>query len=79
MQNSRIRICIALGFSLGSVVQFAACASGPPASPEARAQALGANVILITVDGLRNEESFGGIDAQVLENAEHSGIEYLWR
>jgi len=70
---------LALGFSLGRVVEFAACASGPPASPEARAQARGANVILITVDGLRNEESFGGIDAQVLENPEHSGIEYPWR
>ena len=79
MQNSRIRICLILGFSLGWVAQFATCASGPPTSPEARAQARGANVILIAVDGLRNEELFGGIDAQVLENAEHSGIEYPWR
>lgn len=78
MHNSRIRICLVLGFSLGWVVQFVACASGPPASPEARAPARGANVILIIVEGLRKEELFGGIDAQVLENAEHSGIEYPW-
>jgi hypothetical protein len=52
------------------------CASTPPPRPKMAAAARGHNVILVTVDGLRNEELFGGIDERVLGSVENSGIEY---
>jgi len=54
----------------------AACASTPPPHAQEHPAARGPNLVLITVDGLRTEEIFGGIDERVLESAEHSGIEY---
>jgi hypothetical protein len=52
------------------------CAVTTPSPPGPATPARQRNVILITVDGLRNEEVFGGVDERVLANAEHSGIEY---
>jgi hypothetical protein len=52
------------------------CAVTTPSPPDPAVQARQHNVILITVDGLRNEELFGGVDERVLANAEHSGIDY---
>jgi hypothetical protein len=57
-------------------ILLASCTSTPPTPSHHGAEARGHNVILITVDGLRNEELFGGIDERVLENVENSGIEY---
>jgi hypothetical protein len=54
----------------------AACAANPSTSPQKDVEARGRNVVLITVDGLRTEEFFGGIDERVLASAENSGIEY---
>jgi hypothetical protein len=56
-------------------ILLASCTSMPPPSQEG-AEARGHNVILVTVDGLRNEELFGGIDERVLGSVENSGIEY---
>jgi hypothetical protein len=58
------------------VILSISCASTPPSEPGNDATARGHNVILITVDGLRNEELFGGIDERVLGSVENSGIEY---
>jgi hypothetical protein len=52
------------------------CAPTTPSPTGQEAQTTQHHVILITVDGLRNEEIFGGIDERVLADAEHSGIEY---
>jgi hypothetical protein len=54
----------------------AACTSSAPPRAQQEAAARGPNLVLITVDGLRTEEVFGGIDERVLGSAEHSGIEY---
>ncbi len=63
------------GFFVVLVILLASCTSTPSASQKS-AEARGHNVILITVDGLRNEELFGGIDERVLGSVENSGIEY---
>ena len=57
-------------------ILLAACASTPSSSSHKSTAARGHNVILITVDGLRNEELFGGVDERVLGSVEYSGIEY---
>ena len=57
-------------------ILLASCASTPPTPSQRDAGTRGHNVILITVDGLRNEELFGGIDERVLGSVENSGIEY---
>jgi hypothetical protein len=57
-------------------ILLASCASTPPTPSQQDAETRGHNVILITVDGLRNEELFGGIDERVLGSIENSGIEY---
>ena len=57
-------------------ILLASCASTPPSSSHKSTAARGRNVILITVDGLRNEELFGGVDERVLGSVEYSGIEY---
>jgi len=57
-------------------VPLASCGSLPPHASSAHATARGRSVILITVDGLRAEEVFGGVDERVLGSAENSGIEY---
>ncbi len=64
------------GLGVALVVVSTSCASTAPAPSEQRDQARGRNVILITVDGLRNEEVFAGVDERVLANPENSGIEY---
>jgi hypothetical protein len=57
-------------------ILLAACTSTPPPPSQKVAAERGHNVILVTVDGLRNEELFGGIDERVLGSVENSGIEY---
>ncbi len=57
------------------IILLASCTSTPFRSQKA-AETRGRNVILVTVDGLRNEELFGGIDERVLGSVENSGIEY---
>ncbi len=57
-------------------ILLASCASTPPSSSHKSTAARGHNVILITVDGLRNEELFGGVDERVLGSVEYSGLEY---
>ena len=64
-----------LGIVVVLAILLASCTSMPPPSQEG-AEARGHNVILVTVDGLRNEELFGGIDERVLGSVENSGIEY---
>ena len=68
--RSRSEIVAALAILLTS------CASAPLSPPQQAAEVRGHNVVLITVDGLRNEELFGGVDERVLESVENSGIEY---
>ncbi len=58
------------------IILLASCTSTPPPRSQRAAEARGHNVILVTVDGLRNEELFGGIDERVLGSVENSGIEY---
>jgi hypothetical protein len=58
------------------ICSLTACKTVPPRATEAPSKQQDHNVILITVDGLRNEELFGGIDESVLEHVEFSGIEY---
>ncbi len=65
-----------LGIVVVLAILLASCASMPPPPSQKGAEARGHNVILVTVDGLRNEELFGGIDERVLGNVENSGIEY---
>ena len=65
-----------LGIAVVLVTLLASCASTPPPPSQQGAEARGHNVILVTVDGLRNEELFGGIDERVLGSVENSGIEY---
>ena len=55
-----------LGIIVVLVILLVSCASMPPPPSQERAEASGHNVILVTVDGLRNEELFGGIDERVL-------------
>jgi hypothetical protein len=64
--------------ALAAVAIFlcAACTSNPLTSSTKDTAVRDRNVVLITVDGLRNEELFGGIDERVLGSAENSGIEY---
>jgi hypothetical protein len=64
-----------LGIAVVLAILLASCTSMPPPSQEG-AEARGHNVILVTIDGLRNEELFGGIDERVLGSVENSGIEY---
>jgi len=64
-----------LGSAVVLAILLASCTSTPRSLRE-DANARGQNVILITVDGLRNEELFGGIDERVLGSVENSGIEY---
>ena len=75
MPNRPPRSQSRLGFSVVLTILLASCTSTPP-SLRKDANERGHNVILITVDGLRNEELFGGIDERVLGSVEHSGIEY---
>lgn len=63
------------GSAVVLAILLASCTSMPRSLRE-DANARGHNVILITVDGLRNEELFGGIDERVLGSVENSGIEY---
>jgi hypothetical protein len=58
------------------IILLASCTSTPPPRSQRAAEARGHNVILVTVDGLRNEELFGGIDERVLGSVENSGVEY---
>jgi len=75
MLKNRFRSRTQLGNALGLAAFCAACASSAPSNQQG-AEMRGPNVILITVDGLRTEELFGGIDERVLGSVEHSGIEY---
>ncbi len=76
MPNQSLRIGPRIAVAALLAMSSASCALDAPAPSRAGAVARGDNVILITVDGLRNEELFGGIDEQVLASVENSGIEY---
>ncbi|HXV35685.1 MAG TPA: sulfatase-like hydrolase/transferase [Myxococcota bacterium] len=54
----------------------ASCAGSRAPQPAADGGARGPSVILITIDGLRSEELFRGVDERVLASPENSGIEY---
>jgi hypothetical protein len=62
--------------AVGLLMLSAACTFTAPPHTRESTEVRGRNLILITVDGLRTEEVFGGIDESVLGSAEHSGIEY---
>jgi hypothetical protein len=68
--------CFPSGVVVVLAILLASCASAPLSPSQQAAEMRGHNVILITVDGLRNEELFGGIDERVLGSVENSGIEY---
>jgi hypothetical protein len=76
MQKKPPRSRSNLGIAVTLVILLASCNSVQPSTSQKGAEARGHNVILITVDGLRNEELFGGIDDRVLGSVENSGIEY---
>ncbi len=75
MPNRPPRSQSRLGFAVVLAILLTSCTSTPRSLRE-DANERGHNLILITVDGLRNEELFGGIDERVLGSVEHSGIEY---
>ena len=76
-QSTRVRGSLAPQFRYVVLATLlASCAFTPPSSSDKNTAARGHNVILITVDGLRNEELFGGVDERVLGSIEYSGIEY---
>ena len=76
MRKRRTRGRLWLRALAALLILSASCTCMPSPPSQKGAATRGNNVILITVDGLRNEELFGGIDERVLKNPENSGIEY---
>jgi len=66
MSSRPIQSALRLATAAALCLLAAACASSAPPR----------NLVLITLDGLRTEEIFGGVDESVLASAENSGIEY---
>jgi len=71
---SKSALCLATAVAL--FLLPAACTSTTPPRVQPGNEARGRNLVLVTLDGLRTEEIFGGLDADVLASAENSGIEY---
>ncbi len=72
-QNGRGRRAIATALVALFLLGAGRLASAPPSQPAARAGRAAENVILITLDGVRTEEIFGGLDLDVLRSTTRRG------
>src|SRR5712692_9443739 len=72
-QNGRGRRAIATALAALFLLGAGRLASAPPSQPAARAGRAAENVILITLDGVRTEEIFGGLDLDVLRSTTRRG------